>query len=471
LNESNNKTSETGKTVISISVLDEKYKAITLQRGGAAGGFKVVGKKSGQLDGLQEFLSEPSQQSANVVFCASSKSVAFYKIDIPAVPHDRMDVIVKMQAESLLPLPSEHVRFKWRAGQQANGKMPVTIAAGKTSLLEKTIQDGNIRGASKVLLDCEGTARAWGELLATDAAVSIIIKMNSDQSRILLCEGGQLSHSATIDIGLDDLSGPENFNDNVGLLSHDLRNAIEMFGLGRQRPEVFLLTPPGQNQQRLLSYLNNEGINACSARVDTRCLEMTETDIYEYFDVLGAAMMALDSDGGWLNLFEGLYTPPKSSVASFGMSLKRQIIFAAVSLVLLLLVCFAVDKLSLSRLNKLMAGVYGDNKISATEIAAQQKLRKIVAVGRGDIIGLLTKINQCCDGGMMLDSLSYRRKDNKVSIAGAAGSWEQLYKLEKDLKGQKEILNIKIQNPSSSKGKINYTITFNYGKASRGKSI
>jgi len=116
-----------------------------------------------------------------------------------------------------------------------------------------------------------------------------------------------------------------------------------------------------------------------------------------------------------------------------------------------------------------MSAEYGDNKITAAEIIAQQKLRKIVAAGRGDIIGMLMKINKCCQGGMMLDSFSYRRKDAKVTVAGAAGSWEQLYKLEKDLKAQKGILNVKIKNPSSSKGKIKYTITFNYGNAGRGR--
>jgi len=467
LNDSNI-NSETDKTAVAVSVSADAYRAVTLKRSFPDGSFEVIGKESGRLESLREFLADPSRQDADVVFCASSRSVAFYRIDIPHVPHDSIDAIVKMQAEGLLPLPFEQIQFTWRSGESADGQIPITIAAGKRSLLEKTIQDG-IRGASKVLLDCEAAVRAWSELFDTAAAKSVIIKMTPDQSRVLLCDDGRLSHSATIDIGFDDLSSPDSFDDNAALLAHDLRNAMEMFGIEGQSLEVFLLSAPSQDQQRLLSYLAKEGINACSARIDGQRLGMAEADIYEYFDVLGAAMMALDADSDWLDLFAGLFAPPKSSNASSGLSLKRQALFAAAALVLLLLVCFAVDKFSLSRLNRLMSAEYGDNKITAAEIIAQQKLRKIVAAGRGDIIGMLMKINKCCQGGMMLDSFSYRRKDAKVTVAGAAGSWEQLYKLEKDLKAQKGILNVKIKNPSSSKGKIKYTITFNYGNAGRGR--
>jgi hypothetical protein len=461
------KNPETGRVIASVSVSTDGYLAVALKRG-ESGGFEVVRKESGQLDGLREFLDRAWRQFDEVVFCAPSKAVAFYRIDIPNVPYDRIDSIVKMQSERLFPLPSEHVRFTWRAGELVNGQIPVTIAAARKSLLEKTIQDGNIRQASNVFLDCEGTVRTWSELFDAGSAPSIIIKMDPDQSRVLSCENGRLSHSAVIDIGLSDLSGPENFDDNAGLFTHDLRNVMEMFGVDAHGPEVFILSQPGQNQQRLLSYLGENGINGYSARFDSQRLPMAEADIYEYFAVLGTAMMALDSDGSWLELFDGLYTSPKSGTASSGMSLKHQVVFAAASLVVFLLVCFAMDKLSLSRLDRLMSAEHGDSKVTAAGFIEQQNLRKIVAAERCDVIGLLTKINECCDGGIMYDSFSYRRKDAKVSISGTAGSWDQLYKLEKALKSQRGIANVKIPNPSSSKDKVNYTITFNYGKSIRG---
>ena len=462
------KNPETDKVIASVSVSTDGYMAVALKRG-KSGGFEVIRKESGRLDGLREFLDGAWRQFDEVVFCASSTAVAFYRIDIPNVPYDRIDSIVKIQSERLLPLPSEHVRLTWRAGELVDGQIPVTIAAAKRTLLEKTIQDANISEVSNVLLDCEGTVRTWYELFGDGGAKSIIIKMDSDQSRILLCENGQLSHSAIIDVGLSDLSGPEKFNDNAGLFTHDLRNAIEMFGIDVNDPEVFLLSQPGRDQQRLLSYLGENGINGYSARFDSQRLPIAEADIYEYFAVLGTAMMALDSDGNWLELFDGLYTSPRSSTASSGMSLKQQVVFAAASLVVFLLVCFAMDRLSLSRLDELMSAEHGDSKVTAAGLIEQQNLRKMVAAERVDVIALLTKINKCCDGGMMLDSFSYRRKDAKVSVSGMAGSWDQLYKLEKALKSQKGIVNVKIPNPSSSKDKVNYTINFNYGKPIGGR--
>ena len=462
------KNPETGKVIASVSVSNDGYMAVALKKG-RAGGFEVVRKESGRSDGLREFLDEAWQQFDEVVFCASSTAVAFYRVDIPNVPYDRIDSIVKIQSERLFPLPSEHVRFTWRAGELLNGQIPVTIAAGKKSLLQKTIQDGNIHGVSRVLLDCEGTVRTWSELFGAGGEKSIIIKMDPDQSRVLLCESGRLSHSAVIDIGLSDLSGSENFNDNAALFTHDLRNAMEMFGVDIHGPEVFLLNQPDQDRKKLLSYLGANGINAHSVKLDSRRMPMAEADIYEYFPVLGTAMMALDSDGNWLELFDGLYTPPGSGTVSSGMGLKQQIVFAVAALVLFLLVSFGMDRLSLSRLNELMSAEHGDSKVTAAGLVEQQKLRKIVAAERVDIVGLLTKINKCYDGGMKLDGFSYRRRDAKVSISGMAGSWDQLYKLEKALKSQKGIVNVKIPNPSSSKDKVNYTITFNYGKPIGGR--
>ena len=151
------------------------------------------------------------------------------------------------------------------------------------------------------------------------------------------------------------------------------------------------------------------------------------------------------------------------------MSLKQQVVFAAASLVVFLLVCFGMDRLSLSRLDELMAAEHGDSKVTAAGLIEQQNLRKMVAAERVDVIALMTKINKCCDGGMMLDSFNYRRKDAKVSVSGSADSWDQLYKLEKALKSRKGIVNVKIPNPSSSKDKVNYTINFNYGKPIGGR--
>ena len=267
------KNPETGRVIASVSVSTDGYRAVALKRG-ESGGFEVIRKESGRLDGLREFLDEAWRQFDEVVFCASSTAVAFYRIDIPNVPYDRIDSIVRMQSERLLPLPSEHVRLTWRAGKLVDGQIPVTIAAAKRTLLEKTIQDANISEVSNALLDCEGTVRTWSELFDAGGAKSIIIKMDPDQSRVLLCENGQLSHSAIIDIGLSDLSGQENFNDNAALFTHDLRNAMEMFGVDVHGPEVFLLSQPGRNQQKLLSYLGENGISGHSAKFDSQRLPM-----------------------------------------------------------------------------------------------------------------------------------------------------------------------------------------------------
>jgi len=131
------------------------------------------------------------------------------------------------------------------------------------------------------------------------------------------------------------------------------------------------------------------------------------------------------------------------------------------------LVCYAIDKLSLSQLNKYMYTLSeASEKLSAAKLIEQQQIRKMIAQQRPNVLDLLTKINQCRPDGMVLDSFRYRKKDKTATIAGKAGSWEQLYKFEEDLDGKGGISNVKVQNPTSDKGKISFKMTLNYGKVS-----
>ncbi|MCU0917546.1 MAG: pilus assembly protein PilM [Planctomycetes bacterium] len=66
-----------------------------------------------------------------------STGVAFYRITAPAVNPEEMAAIVRMQAESLLPLPTDQIEVAWRTMPATNGNVEITIAAARREYLRK----------------------------------------------------------------------------------------------------------------------------------------------------------------------------------------------------------------------------------------------------------------------------------------------------------------------------------------------
>jgi Tfp pilus assembly protein PilN len=95
----------------------------------------------------------------------------------------------------------------------------------------------------------------------------------------------------------------------------------------------------------------------------------------------------------------------------------------------------------------------------------RQTMLKTVARHRPDMLQLLADINTGPNDGIVLDSLHFK-KGTTMTITGQAGSMEQLWKFEANLRGQKskgfETVNIANQAADPKTKKIKFTITFNY---------
>ena len=198
-------------------------------------------------------------------------------------------------------------------------------------------------------------------------------------------------------------------------------------------------------------------------------MELTTKDVCEYIEVIGTAMLAIDAESDELNLFTGpklgLDLEEKSKQPA---PLKRKCIMAGVLLVLFLLVSYGITKVRLSQLDKYMklSGTDG-KKMTAAMLIERQEMRKKIAGQRPNLLDLLTKINQSRPEGMLLDSFNYNKKEKKVTIVSTANSREQLFEFEQTLESKSGISNVTPVERSSDKGKVNFQITFNYGKSGK----
>ena len=147
------------------------YRAVMLKK--SEGGLQLVWKTTEEdaAADLRSFVkkvmpavSPQSNGSAPAaVLGLDGGGVAFYRIKVPPVDDDQLDSIVRMQAESLLPLPADQMQMVWRAADAVDGKRSCSIAAARSDQLRRFVSDAG-DSVSQILLDAEAVVKAWMEL-------------------------------------------------------------------------------------------------------------------------------------------------------------------------------------------------------------------------------------------------------------------------------------------------------------------
>jgi hypothetical protein len=445
-------------------------KAVKLRKSG--GGFEVVWKKSCDNDrkNRDAFFKEvftsgqtDDLQGSATALGIESGRVSFYRINIPPVEASQAEAIVMMQAEALLPLGVEQMRLAWRFDGTIGGKQVVTLAAGRREQYDEYVLSARKYHISKMVLDYEGVVKAWGALFGGTEEKCVVVDIRPASTSVLLVERGRLCHAVTLDSGFDDLGDEQ--QGGVELFVHDLRNALELFGAGgSQKSKIFVLSAEADSFKELISYLADAGLNACAAVCRPGELEgggLTAGEVCEYLGAIGTAMLALDADGRELNLFADLTVEPELEAATQQLSvLKRRGLIAAVMVVLFLFVFYTIDRASLGRLENSQLG----------GLAGQYDTRKLIASERPDILGLLTKINECRIDDMLINDFAFK-KHQPVVISSQVKSYEKLYEFQKKLESQKGITAVKILNPSFNEKnkKVGFKMSFEYGVFTRKK--
>ena len=463
------------------------FKAVKVRR--RAGGYELIWKRTfGGEDaiGIESFLREevssaqsvrPMETNEPVIIVAESRGVVFYRIDIPPIRDGQVDSVVKMQAEALLPLPADKMQVSWRVDKAAGGKRGVTIAAGKTEGLRAYTGAARRFGTSKIFLDYEGVVRAWRELFGGTYDKTVLINIAEAGTGVVLAENGRLSCAVTLDAGQEALSGQADWSNSAELFVHDLRNALELFGLiDDTDAKVAVLSEDIETHKRLISYLREAGINASAAVPSPGAMKSSEEispkDAAEYIGPIGAAILALDTEPDELNLFEDLYSAAGTGRASRAAgSLKRPCVITVAMVVLFVLFSYAVDKASLAQLRKHIYSTSGNPEATnAAALIEQQQMRKTVATQRPDMLDLLAKISESGPDGMILDTITFKKRQ-AVTIGGSCKSYDQLYEFQKKLGEQGGIKEVNIQSSAvdKKKSKVGFKMTFHYKNFTRKK--
>ena len=470
------------KSVIAIAQTDDEFRAVELQE--QNGTIQILWIKTGKTNetNWQAFAAEcgvpvgsieqiPSDNDSDkiVVVGFDSAGTAFYRVKTPVVEEKEIEAIVKLQAESRLPLPIEQMELAWRTSPAKNKQIAITMAAARKQNLQAFVDKVKGIQPAQILLDCEGIVKAFRTLFRENEHNAVIINAGTRNTQACLVEDGQLSNSVALDMGIEDIfHGRTEETETTERFVQDMRSVVDLFG---HKPStglpVLVLSDGSKNYVSLVSTLRTAGLNARTASPEAVVFmgrnKLTKKDLYKYREPIGLALLALDSAENKLNLFERLYNPAgEEKNKHWWLTPKVVYTTATVMLALFVLVSFAVDVAKPGAIEKRIKASGSEADINL--IMERQKLKKTVAQQRPDLLDLINEIttsaqnNQISqrggmggrDGrggrgknsGIQIESFHFK-KGQPVTITGTASNNDQLYSFEKKLEENKDIEDVK----------------------------
>jgi len=449
------------RTIRAIIKKPHEFKSVQMRVGGA--GFELLSYGDNEAD--------LSPADATVVGFDSGRA-AFYRIMVPPVREDQMPNLVRMQAETLLPLPLEQMELAWRRGIEVEGgKTEVTLAAGRSIQLERFFQDVQDCAPSKIILDGEAIIKSWQVFFGGGLEYAVVIYLGETSSHVCLAHNGSLSHAVTLELGRDDLVQASSNRTNLQRFSHDLQHALQLFDIQPEKQvPLYLLCPDLQSYQDITKYLSEMDLNVQAAlpnRDQLTCSSTFSAELfYAYLAPLGLALLGLDAETRELKLFQRIL--PEKNPQPIGLSLPSLKVSAILAAVMVFVFggvfswyTYVGDKNSQDT-----TYVINDSEIDLRDITREQNIKKAIAQDRIDLLTLIEKISGCAPRGVELDKFIYQ-KGRQVTVEGQTSRQEMIYSFTGNLKLQpvfKQII-IQNQNPETRGNRINFTVKFDYTEA------
>ncbi|MCD4830465.1 MAG: PilN domain-containing protein [Anaerohalosphaeraceae bacterium] len=439
---------------IAIAKEQERLLAAKVRKNG--GDFEVLWTKDGQslqggFGGFDDSVTEDDQQA--VVF--ESSGVIFYRIEMPQAETEVFEKMVRVQAESKLPLPTDEIETAWRVDKQIGGQVPVTIAAARKNSLRDFINEISPLEPEKIILDYEAIAKVWREFFSGNNSAAMVLSVTDNCTKVCMVENGQLIRAVSLNIGSEKFSSAN--TETTRRFVQDLAGVVEMFGF--ESPKIipiFILTDGSEILNKMTDYLNSAGFRATAPLPKDGNI-----DIYKYRIPIGAAMVAADDSQEWLDIFKNIYIGKGKKKEHLLLSLKPACFACIAAAILFVIMLYMTDAASLARIEKKLSGP--DIQADFQMLMVKQNLKKQAALSRPNFLKLLKDISSSGKDGIKLTGFDFKRTQ-KIVITGTAQQDKQLYEFQKKLQSEKDISEVKIQSADkdSKSKRINFIINLHY---------
>lgn len=469
------------RSVVAVTQSDGWMRAVELADRG--NGFEVVwakrdddqrsdwcsfAKKCGLLDETDD--QKVNDKEKTVIAGFESSGVAFYRLEVPAtVEKDEIGRIVRLQAESRLPLPADQMELSWRASHTQNGQMPVTMAAARKERLRVFVEQVSCFAPDRILLDSEGVVESWSRLFGGNERATIVLSVGARSTQVCLARGMQLSNAVFLDVGMDDFRTIAD-SEHTGAAERfvqDMRSVLGMFGIINEKDCPIIVMSDGDvHIERMVETLVSAGLNARLAMPNVSLSlgqsGLRKEDLYDYRIPIGLGLMALDGERDVFNLFDNLYKPEEEEEGKHWIySPKVAVALAGVMILVFLVMSYAIDVATPGALERRLKASLSETDLK--ELIAQQNLTKSIAQARPDLLSLIKLVNDKGGSGIKLTGFHFK-KGQVVSITGEARNQDDLFRFQESLMEDKSIKKAVIPNATadSSGNKVTFTLNFMY---------
>ena len=420
-----------------------------------------------------------SDQAAGHIRVAGmdTAAVAFYSLDLPAVNPTDLPALVAVQAEALLPLSLEQMTWAWRAGQSQNGKLALTLAAAKTTLLQSELNVIRKIQPEKVILDAEALVYGWRKFYRGNDRPSLVVYIAEDHTQLCLANQGALTGAARLDLGMQDYAGSTHEPSRaIEQLAHDIRAVLErFFDFEMDQVNVHILSDGSQTIRKMVDYLSQVNLRCEEALPQKDVLDTIEEQLdtptmNRMLPTLSIAAMALESDSQHIDLTKTLYQHPTKSATK--KTLPSVPLLVATILVLLttcLLVAYRADVRVRDRLENQMQAV--EVEMPVADFLHASQIRRSIAGRRINLLELFEVIQANRTQDVVLDSLEFKRHQ-PVTLKGHIKNENKAhYQFLEKLQAAKGISDARLIDPVYDKKKkeMSFTIKFHYKNFSKKK--
>jgi hypothetical protein len=414
-----------------------------------------------------EPLKAREPEDTNLAVCFDGRNAAFYRVNIPVTDNQQLESIIKIRAESLLPIDSSKMRFSWRCDREIASSRNITIAAGSRNIIDGFAASVSDLKPDRITVDHEAMVAAFEKYTEDLPPRYILTFFSKNCTKVCAVEAGLLVNAITIDTGTDNLFEDEQTIANTAeMFTQDICSGIDYFGPDFASVQAFILCPNHELGGKLSEFLAQTGLNTQLPKIlITKLIDdqsVTPEQFIEWLPLLGTALLNETADENQLNLFEQVYLEKARESALRGTVIAKRTSIAAVVIILLILLgVFIVDYAQLWYLKDKLA--YESQGINVARLIKRHRTHRQIASARPDMIELLSIIAEAAPSAMVIDNINYRR-GQAVTISGQVPNHQTLEQFHKALREHKDVKDAQVGPATKSKNdkKLNFSVTFGY---------
>jgi hypothetical protein len=402
-----------------------------------------------------------------VVAGLEAVGVAFYRMTLPKVGPQETDAMVRMQAETRLPLNADQMGLDWKTVEVTDSERTAVVAAMRKN--SPGVNEAMSLEPDHIVTEADALVQMWRWGCAQTASDAIVMSCGEHHTVVCCVRHHQLIHASVLDLGLEDLVPADTVFEAMSSLNsgpmdqfvQDLQGVVQSYQKELPDNEALTLLSDGSDLfkaiARTVAQVGLEVVEVMpSEAVFSGRAALSVADLYAWRIPIGLGLCVLNQDTTHYELFKDQCGCLEKKERS-GMRPLLSWLAAATAVCLMAGTLYAIDAKRHKKLTELTR---------APEVAQFQKekaYQRSVAKQRANLLELIQVVSSKEYKGITLDTFTYKR-GQPVKIVGRADKAPLWYAFDEAMTNKKGVTQVKRDKTVQDKKtkKIKFGISFHY---------